>query len=102
LMDLQVDRLLTSGQAATALEGASLIRKLVQRTGDHLTVMAGAGIQPQQIARLVQSTGVREIHASASVMNHKPVDTTPGIVHPTRATREDIVREMVKAIRGIA
>lgn len=66
LLDLGVDRLLTSGCAATAVEGAAVIRQLVTQAAGRLAVMPGAGVRGANVAELVRSTGVREVHASAS------------------------------------
>ena len=66
LLALGVDRLLTSGQAATALEGAALIRRLVAHAGDDLSVVAGVGVTPENLAQLLEATGVQEVHTSAS------------------------------------
>jgi copper homeostasis protein len=99
LLELGVDRLLTSGQAASALQGANLIRELVQRSGKHLTVVAGAGIQAQQIESLLRTTGVTEIHASASALASEAASRLPGIVSSTRVTQAELVRELVMAIR---
>ena len=59
------NRLLTSGQAPTALEGASLIATLVRIAGERLVVMPGAGVRAGNIGELVRQTGCREFHASA-------------------------------------
>ena len=56
------DRLLTSGQRHTALEGAEIIRSLVGITG--VKILAGSGVSPQNVRRLVAETGVREVHGS--------------------------------------
>ena len=63
LMALGVDRVLTSGGAATAAGGAATIARMVARAGDALTVMAGGGVRAGNVARLVEQTGVREVHA---------------------------------------
>lgn len=60
---LGADRLLTSGQAATAPDGAALLADLVR--ADRLVVMAGGGITARNVAGLVAGTGVPEIHFSA-------------------------------------
>jgi copper homeostasis protein len=65
---LGADRLLTSGQEATAPDGAPLIADLVR--ADRLTVMAGGGITARNVAGLVAATGVPEIHFSARVTVH--------------------------------
>ena len=57
-------RLLTSGQAPSALEGAALIAELVRRTPAALSVLAGGGIHAGNLKQLVERTGVREVHAS--------------------------------------
>ncbi len=64
LLNLGVDRVLTSGQEATALAGAAVIADLVEQAGDRLAVMAGAGVNAATAAALVQRTGVGEVHAS--------------------------------------
>lgn len=56
------DRLLTSGQRHTAPEGAEIIRSLVGITG--VKILAGSGVSPQNVRRLVAETGVREVHGS--------------------------------------
>lgn len=65
LLQLGVQRLLTSGQQATALAGAPLIRELVKQAGDQLIVMPGAGINELNISELVTITGAKEYHTSA-------------------------------------
>ncbi|MFF0308593.1 copper homeostasis protein CutC [Streptosporangium sp. NPDC004379] len=67
LAGLGVDRVLTSGQDVTALEGAPLIASLVERAGDRLVVMPGGGITPRNVGRVIEATGAREIHFAALV-----------------------------------
>ena len=65
LLQLGVPRLLTSGQQASAFEGAPLIRELVKQAGEKLIVMPGAGINEQNIKEIATITGAREYHTSA-------------------------------------
>ena len=62
LARLGVRRILTSGGAATALEGAGEIRRLVHQADARLTIVAGGGINELNARQLVEATGVREIH----------------------------------------
>lgn len=62
LIDLGVDRVLTSGQEATAVEGADTIADLVARAGDRLTIMACGNLNERNIAKFVEKTGVKEVH----------------------------------------
>ena len=67
LMQLGVDRVLTSGGAATALEGAASLARLVQRTGNAMTVLAGGSITASNVAQIVSDSGVREVHVRAAI-----------------------------------
>ena len=63
LLALGVDRVLTSGGAPTAAQGAGAIGALVRQAGAALTVMAGGGVRAHNVADLVRATGVAEVHA---------------------------------------
>jgi len=65
LVDLGVDRVLTSGQEASVLEGLPLIAELVERAGDRIVVMPGGGITPRNVARIVAAAKPKEIHFAA-------------------------------------
>lgn len=65
LINLGVDRVLTSGQESSALEGLDLITALVQQAGDRIIVMPGGGVNERNIYKIVRQSGVREIHLSA-------------------------------------
>lgn len=58
-------RLLTSGQAPTAMEGAAVIRRLVGATS--VTILAGSGITPANVCELIGLTGVGEVHGSCKI-----------------------------------
>lgn len=64
VLALEVQRLLTSGQRGSAVEGRDLIAQLVRRAGDGLIVMPGAGINEGNIRGLIAATGAREYHLS--------------------------------------
>ena len=64
LNSLGVERVLTSGGAPTAPEGAAQIRRLVVQAKDRIAILPGGGINADNVARLVRDTGVREIHFS--------------------------------------
>lgn len=65
LVDLGVDRVLTSGQAPTAHAGRHLLRQLVDRAAERLGILAGGGVREDNVAELVRDSGVRELHFSA-------------------------------------
>ncbi len=67
LIELGVDRILTSGQEPTAYEGAERIAELVKAAVDRVIVMPGGGITPRNIGRIAAITGASEIHFAARV-----------------------------------
>ncbi len=66
LVQCGVSRVLTSGGARTALDGADRLASLVAHAPDSLVVMAGGSINESNVSEVVHRSGVREIHARAS------------------------------------
>jgi len=56
-------RVLTSGGAATAVEGVDLIAALIGQARERITVIAGGGIREPNVRDVIARTGVREVHA---------------------------------------
>jgi copper homeostasis protein len=63
LIEIGVSRILTSGSAATALEGAEEIAALVDQAGDRISIMAGGGIREHNVRDVIARTGAGEVHA---------------------------------------
>jgi copper homeostasis protein len=62
LMRLGVQRVLTAGGAASALEGVEAIRALAKRGAGQIAVMAGGGVREETVQEIVHRTGVTEVH----------------------------------------
>jgi copper homeostasis protein len=104
IITLGADTLLTSGQEPSALEGAALIHLLNQKAEGRITIMAGAGISPDNIVQLRELTGCTHFHMSGrkAIPNHL-ISTSgaalnaPGL-HPDtirKSTDPEIIREAV-------
>ena len=65
IIELGCARILTSGGRPTALEGAGLLAKLVEKAGDRLIIMPGCGVKESNIAEIARLSGAREFHFSA-------------------------------------
>ena len=65
LIELGVDRVLTSGQQPTALEGAPLLAQLHKLAADRIIILAGCGVNEQNIRSLYEQTDIKEYHFSA-------------------------------------
>lgn len=59
-------RILTAGQQAQALKGASLIKELITRAKGRIAVMPGSGVNENTVGEIVSITGAKEIHFSAT------------------------------------
>lgn len=67
IIETGCERILTSGQQRTALQGATLIRELISKADDRIVIMPGSGISSSNISDLLLQTGAAEFHASAKM-----------------------------------
>lgn len=65
IIDLGFERILTSGQANTAIEGKDFLKNVIEKAGNRISVMPGGGINAGNVKTLVEYTGAKEIHFSA-------------------------------------
>ena len=66
LIDLDVKRVLTSGQQKTAESGLDLLKELNEIANGRTTILAGGGISSENASKFKEA-GLKEVHASASV-----------------------------------
>lgn len=64
LISMGVDRVLTSGQQAKALDGKELLRKLQETYGEKMQILAGSGVNADNAVELMEYTGIRQVHSS--------------------------------------
>ena len=67
-VDVGIERVLTSGGALRAMDGAGQLAQMVAYADGRLLVMAGSGVSAGNVAELVALTGVTEVHASCAVV----------------------------------
>ncbi|AHG88917.1 Copper homeostasis protein cutC [Gemmatirosa kalamazoonensis] len=84
-----VSRVLTSGGAPSAIEGADAIAALVRRAADRLTVLAGGGIREAHVAELVRRTGVREVHVRGSRLTRTEMTSANGAIRLRKPLPDD-------------
>ena len=87
LAELGVQRVLTSGGAATAAAGAGELRALA--ADGRVTVLAGGSVRSGNVADLLRRTGVPEVHLRA-----------PGPADGRPRTSPDEVAAVVAAVRA--
>lgn len=110
IIELGCDRLLTSGQAATALEGTPSLKHLTDRAAGRLIILAGGGVSPENAIEILKKSGTNEIHASARATCASPMRYrkegvamgTPGSDEYSRkVTSPEIVAGIVNAINSV-
>lgn len=65
IIDIGCERILTSGQKPTAIEGLLLLESLVKKADDRIIIMPGSGIRSSNIIQIAMQTGAKEFHSSA-------------------------------------
>lgn len=71
IISLGCDRVLTSGQQPTAIEGVSLLAELVAKANSRIIIMPGSGVNEDNIATIAAETKAAEFHFSA----REPIDS---------------------------
>lgn len=103
LISLGCDRVLTSGQAATAEAGVPLLKELVEQADGRIIIMPGCGVNRGNVASILESTGANEIHASArksvgSGMIFRHSGVSMGATDCDEYARKETCKEEVRAI----
>lgn len=65
LIQLGFHRILTSGAQPTAEQGIPLLKELQAQASGRIILLAGCGVNENNIARIASETGIREFHFSA-------------------------------------
>ena len=93
LMNLDVDRILTSGLKDKAIEGIELLIELQKIARNKLIILPGSGINPENTS-LFKTAGFKEIHASASkVIDQKNASSFENIQQTV--SNIDTIREIL-------
>jgi len=93
LIELGVDRVLTSGQQPSVIHGAKLITELIKHAAGRIEILPGGGLKHNNIADFVEETGVDQVHFSASMLRAEPSTASNPSIHFGGALypREDVV-----------
>ena len=104
LIDLGVDRVLTSGGEQAAIQGIDRLKSLMETTRNRIEILPGSGINSVNVKRLIESTQCDQVHGSFQTLHdseslpNKAADTsaeTPPRCCPTELRR---VREIIDTI----
>lgn len=77
IISIGCERILTSGQRPTAIEGAALINELVREADERISIMPGSGVRSSNITELVEKTDAGEYHTSARILQASRMEFLP-------------------------
>ena len=106
LIDCGVDRILTSGLQPTAMQGASVLEKLQSEFGDQIELLAGSGINANNIRALKEQTGLHQFHGSCKEWCKDPTTTVGNVSYAYHESDDydcvslEKVRSIVQELRG--
>jgi copper homeostasis protein len=78
LIELGVERILTSGQEESAMAGLEFLKELVERAGERIIIMPAGNIHENNVAKIANATGANELH----VTGFKDVDSAMSFRNP--------------------
>jgi copper homeostasis protein len=64
IIELGVERILTSGQEASVLEGLDLLTELIRRANQRIIIMPCGGVNERNIRKVIAASGASEIHVT--------------------------------------
>ena len=103
ILDIGCERILTSGQQPNALDGAGLIKELVEKADERIVVMPGSGVRSGNIMTIAKVTGAVEFHSSA----RKKVGSKMDYLNPelkedltTFSVDEDEIKMMLSLLKN--
>jgi copper homeostasis protein len=76
LIELGVDRVLTSGGRPSALEGMNTLKRLVEQSRGRISILAGGRLSADNLESIIAATGVREVHLGSAVSRIMPGSMT--------------------------
>jgi copper homeostasis protein len=104
LIDLKVNRLLSSGQKPSAIEGISLLKELQNHSNEKIEIMPGGGISLENALKFKEA-GFKSIHFSATTKKQLLLQKPKVSMHSEAFFEEGIVatsnRETIHKIKTL-
>lgn len=99
-IDLGIERILTSGQRETALEGVLKIKSVIDEAAGRISIMPCSKINPPNVESLFKIIKVTEIHSSCRTLVGSPYTENA----PSMAPGDDFSRHITdpKKVRALA
>lgn len=111
LIELGIDRVLTSGLQPTAPAGIEMLAQLQSRYGSDIQIMAGSGVNAQNVEDVIARTGIKQVHSSCKDWLPDPTTVRGNVSYAIAADEhqqmydvvsEQKVREFIKKTANCA
>ena len=106
LAELEITRVLTSGQAPDVSDATDTIREMIEYVDGAIEILPGAGITLENVQKVVDATGCRQVHLARhrampdpSVNNNRSI-YYGGALYPPEDRFDVTDRDYVAAVRG--
>lgn len=73
IIEIGCERILTSGQKPNALEGAELIKQLIEKADGRIIIMPGSGVRSDNVIAIAETTMATEFHSSARIQREDKI-----------------------------
>lgn len=107
LIEMGVNRVLTSGLKAKAMQGIELIADLQKKYGDKIELLAGSGMNASNAKEMMERTGISQVHSSCKGWMYDPTTSGKAVSYSYAETphendydvvREELVRKLVESV----
>jgi copper homeostasis protein len=106
LIDMGITRVMTSGQEASAYNGAANIAEYIRRAAGRIEILPAGGINRFTVADVIQRTGCNQVHASLSMTSKdrsasgRPQVSFGGAFKPSEVEFTVTDADAVRKLRG--
>lgn len=106
LIEIGIDRVLTSGGKEKAMDGIDLLSRLQKTYGEWMQLLAGSGLNAGNARELMEKTGISQVHSSCRGWLPDPTTQGPEVSYayaeaPHRNDYEAVDEKLVKKLVDI-
>ena len=103
LIDLGVNRVLTSGLEAKAMDGKEVIKYLQSHYGDQIQILAGSGMNASNAKEMMDHTEIYQVHSSCKDWLNDPTTSSNHVTYayatsPHENDYEIVSKELVEKL----
>jgi copper homeostasis protein len=100
LIEIGCERILTSGQKPSVVDGVDLVAELNKKADDRIIIMPGSGVRKENIKMLAEKTGCLEFHSSLRNKTKSPMQFVhPGFVNSEESYMNNAINS--EDVRGL-